>query len=95
VYAVKVLYAQSWYNGVVNIGVKPTFKNADDVKLTVEIHIFNFNKEIYNEYLEIFFVQKLREEMKFPHKDELIEQIKKDEVRAKNLLRAVKWRGSV
>ena len=40
-------------------------------------------------------MQKLREEMKFPHKDELIEQIKKDEVRAKNLLRAVKWRGSV
>ena len=71
------------FNGIVNIGKCPTFKSEKDVEPAIEVHIFNFNKNIYGRDLEILFVKKIRDERCFSSKEDLINQIKKDERRAK------------
>jgi len=62
---------------VANFGVKPTFENLTD-KPVLEVHILNFDKNIYGEKLKIEFLNFLRVEKKFNSADELISQIKID-----------------
>jgi riboflavin kinase/FMN adenylyltransferase len=83
VYAVRVVWQGSILKGVANIGTKPTFNKN---QTTLEVHIFNFNKQIYGETLEVIFVEKIRNEIKFDSVSELINQVRKDFVRAKNIL---------
>lgn len=84
VYAVKVVYNNSEYTGMLNIGFKPTV--ANDSKLSIEVNIFNFSDDIYGRELEIIFIERLRQEQKFSSIDELKEQLKKDELQAKKIL---------
>src|SRR3989338_10732253 len=64
--------------GVINIGHCPTFKE-DNSELKVEAHILDFPfKELYGKKIKIEFVDRLRDEIKFNSKEELISQIKKD-----------------
>ena len=67
---------------MLNIGVKPTFNSS--FKKTIELHILNFNKNIYNSEIKIMFFSRLRDEIKFSSKEMLISQLKKDEIRVKN-----------
>jgi riboflavin kinase/FMN adenylyltransferase len=60
--------------GMANIGHNPTFNKQDDIRL--EVNIFNFDEDIYDKYLEVFFVTRVRPEKKFNSKDELIEELK-------------------
>lgn len=66
----------SVYRGVANIGRRPTV--AGNNKLSVEIHLLDFNEQIYGEMLEVQFIYKIRNEMKFGSVDELINQIHRD-----------------
>lgn len=75
VYAVKVRVGELWYGGMMNIGVRPTFEG---VSKTLEVHIFDFNKDIYGTTIQIRFVERLRDEQVFGSKEELIEQLHKD-----------------
>lgn len=75
VYAVEVLLQGKKYKGMMNIGYRPTF-NYD--RLTLEVHIFNFNAEIYGQLLSIYFKKFIRDENKFPSVKELILQLDKD-----------------
>lgn len=75
VYAVIVKKGNNTYNGVANIGNKPTFKNE---RFGLEAYLFDFNGDLYNERLEISFVKKIRDEMAFKNTDALITQMKKD-----------------
>lgn len=84
VYAVRVKYSSKMYEGVMNIGTRPSFNSGTEI--TKEVHIFNFNEEIYGEELEVLFVEKLRNEKKFESVEDLKTQIKKDIERAKSLL---------
>ncbi len=87
VYAVKVVFKKNIYNGVLNIGIKPTFYNyGHDKEPTIEVHIFNFKERIYGRDIEIIFIRKLRGEKKFKKIDSLIRQIEKDEIRARKVL---------
>jgi len=52
------------YQGMLNIGSRPTV-NEDSGRKTIEVHLLNFNKNIYNEQIRIQFVDRLREERKF------------------------------
>lgn len=61
--------------GVANIGVRPT---VDGLKNVLEIHLFDFQSELYGERLRINFLHKLRDEIKFQSVDDLIAQIKRD-----------------
>jgi riboflavin kinase/FMN adenylyltransferase len=69
--------------GVVNVGFNPTF-NRDD--LIIETHLFDFHEEIYGGELEIFFVQRLRDEMSFSSVEELRGQIGVDVAQARRIL---------
>ncbi len=60
---------------VINIGNNPTFKG---VRKWVEAHIIDFNHDIYNKKIEVFFIKRLRDEITFTSKQELILQIQKD-----------------
>lgn len=81
VYAVEVVCHNREYKGVCNIGHRPTFTSGDDDK-TVEVHIFDFHKNIYGEDIEIQFIRRIRDEKKFPSKASLALQIKKDRQKA-------------
>lgn len=76
VYKTKTKYNNKTYNSITNVGNNPTISNLD--YKSVETHIFNFDKEIYGENIEVEFLGKIRDEIKFSSKEELIMQIKKD-----------------
>jgi riboflavin kinase / FMN adenylyltransferase len=72
------------YKSVVNIGKRPTFFGKDP---SIEVHIFGISKDIYGKDIEVFFIKRLRPERRFKNEDKLREQIKKDAVTAKKVLR--------
>jgi riboflavin kinase / FMN adenylyltransferase len=75
VYAVTIICKGRKYNGVANIGYSPTF---DDNLFTVEVHILDFNDDIYNEPIRVNFIRRIRDEAKFENIEALIHQIAKD-----------------
>ncbi|VAX18916.1 FMN adenylyltransferase / Riboflavin kinase [hydrothermal vent metagenome] len=72
-----------WHRGVVNIGYNPTF-NRDD--FIVEVHLLDHEEDIYGSEIEIYFVERLRDEQTFKNVEALKGQITKDVVRAKKIL---------
>jgi riboflavin kinase/FMN adenylyltransferase len=70
--------------GVANVGVRPTFEGGTRVLL--ETHLFNFNQEIYGQYVEVNFRAKIRNEMRFHLLDDLTRQIQQDAAEAKQIL---------
>jgi riboflavin kinase/FMN adenylyltransferase len=70
----------SVYYGMLNIGYNPTF---DGKEKSIEINIFDFNKDIYGETVAIEFFKRIRGEIKFNSVDSLIKQIKSDEIQIK------------
>ncbi len=72
VYAVKL----GNRNGVANLGIRPTV--AGIPKLLLEVHLLNFNEDIYGHHVQVTFMEKIRDEMKFENINALIKQIKKD-----------------
>ena len=84
VYAVKVFLEERIFNGVMNIGLRPTFK---DTKIVLsEVHILNFDEEIYGKKIRIEFIERIRDEKKFSSKEELIKQIEIDKQKTNLLL---------
>ena len=84
VFAVLVYLNGKRYKGICNIGLRPTvIKNGLP---SVEIHIFNFNKDIYGRILRAEFVQKIRDEKKFDSLGELTKQINEDCAKAQKYL---------
>lgn len=61
------------FNGIANLGTRPTIGGAE--KLNLEVHIFNFSKDIYGKHVHVTFLQKIRDEKKFKTIDELRQQI--------------------
>src|SRR3990172_6957389 len=82
-YAVRLLVREKFYNGIANIGLRPTFNKQN---LTIEVHIFDFNEDIYGEEISLYFVRRIRGEKKFADADELIRQIEADIKSAKEIL---------
>lgn len=72
------------YSGVMSIGKRPTFYN--DGKLTTEVFIFDFDKDIYGANVTVDVVERIRGEEKFSSAEELIKQIKKDVEAGKEIL---------
>jgi len=76
VYAVQVRYNGDFFGGMMNIGTRPTFE--DDQKRTLEVNIFDFDQDIYGKTLQVRFLKRIRDELKFSGVDELIAQLQKD-----------------
>ena len=85
VYAVMVDWREQRYEGVANIGFNPTFGRT---QLSVEIHLFNFSQQLYEEVVEVSFVKKIRDERAFPSVADLVKQIGQDVHTAQTLLAA-------
>jgi len=83
VYAVRVAHGGEVYGGVANLGVNPTFGGEER---SLEPHIFDFDGDLYGKRLQVSFVQRLRDEMKFPGVDALLAQIRRDAEAARALL---------
>jgi len=83
VYAVRTRLGEECSAGVANVGVRPSF---DETQRTIEAYIFDFDRAIYGEMLEVQFVARLREERRFPSVEALVAQIDADAQEARRLL---------
>ncbi len=86
-YAVKVKVDDKWYEGMANVGIRPTL---DLHHVTIEAHIFDFNKDIYGREICIAFLERIRDEMKFSSLHELKAQLNKDAKTAEKIFRKTK-----
>ncbi|MCT8139862.1 bifunctional riboflavin kinase/FAD synthetase [Anaerobacillus sp. CMMVII] len=87
VYAVYLEVKGKMYEGVCNIGYKPTFHGDNKTVKSVEIHLFDFNDQIYDEEVRIQWISRIRSEQKFAAIQHLVEQIKLDKEKAKQILK--------
>jgi riboflavin kinase / FMN adenylyltransferase len=85
IYAVWVMKDGQRLPGVANIGTCPTFDNQE---LTLEVHLLDFNGDLYGEVLQVEFAARLRDERRFPSIEELAAQIRADMVEARETLGA-------
>jgi len=85
VYAVQVYYEHTYYAAMLNIGYRPTVA-VEKGDLSIEVHIFDFEKEIYGQNLRIYFVQKIRDEQTFPDTEALRHQLIIDAQKSKTIL---------
>lgn len=84
IYAVRVRLGDEWYNGAASIGVRPTFGN--DGRRLVEIYLMDFSRWIYGEELQVYFIQRLRDELKFDSIQDLLTQMSSDVMNAREIL---------
>jgi riboflavin kinase/FMN adenylyltransferase len=81
VYAVDVIWQQRLFHGLANVGLNPTFSQKigkTEECFSLEVHILNFQQDIYREEIEVRFKKRIRDEVRFGSPSLLIEQIKKD-----------------
>jgi len=83
VYAVTVECRDGHYKGVANIGYSPTF---DDHVFTIEVHLLDFNNDLYGHDIRVNFIKRIRDEKKFSNIDELAQQIQTDIVSSRKIL---------
>lgn len=83
VYAVEVTINGTVHAGMLNIGHRPTINNGRN--RSIEVHILRFHSDIYDCSIRISFIQRIRQEMKFSGKEQLIEQLSKDASVVENL----------
>lgn len=83
VYAVNVKLGPTAYLGMLNIGFRPTL---DGSKRSIEVHLFNFDEDLYGKVLVIEFVRFIRDEHKFDSIEQLKNQLQKDKEKALEIL---------
>lgn len=83
VYAVKVVINNHTYNGMMSIGTNPTFPPKN---FSLEVHVFDFDGNLVGEELEVRFIKKLRLEIRFDSREDLMEQLRRDEEIARKFL---------
>jgi riboflavin kinase/FMN adenylyltransferase len=85
VYAVIANVRGKTYNGMLNIGYRPTFDKYGFRK-SIETHLFDFEDDIYHQEIFIHFVKRIRDERKFDGVDQLVDQLQKDKKAARHIL---------
>ncbi len=85
VYAVRVRHGERLFEGVANLGRRPTFSDVTSPDTVLELHLFDFDAELYGHFLDISFIAYLREECVFPNTDALAAQIQSDILRTREL----------
>jgi riboflavin kinase / FMN adenylyltransferase len=84
VYVVEVAIGEGFYGGAANVGYNPTFGGNE---LSVEVFVFDFDENIYEKFIRVSFVDRLRDEKRFSGPEELTVQIRKDVEQARQILR--------
>lgn len=85
VYAVRVILDQGEFSGMLNIGHRPTFNNNRDLR-TLEVHLLNFDGDLYGRNLTLKFVERLRNELKFDGTEALKKQLEQDKIHTQRIL---------
>lgn len=85
VYAVRVVVDDKEHDGMLSIGRRPTLNNGTD--RSIEVHIFDFEQDVYHQTLRLSFVAHLRPVQSFASIEELIQQLRLDEQHARTLLK--------
>lgn len=88
VYAVRVHLHANVYSGMLYVGTRPTLH--EDSSVSVEVNLFNFAGNLYNQSLTVEFVDFIRADEKFNSKEELVARIRRDKVEVKKRLRNMK-----
>ncbi len=85
VYVVMARHKQQEYGGVVNLGQRPTFGGG---RSTIEVHLLDYTGDLYDQDLRIYFVERLRGELKFSTAEELTDAIAADVLKARQILQS-------
>lgn len=85
VYAVETTIDENRYGGMLNIGKRPTVDKSAKRK-TIEVNIFDFHGDLYHKTIQVDFIARIRDEMKFENIDSLQNQLKKDRTTVRQLL---------
>ncbi|MBI2721289.1 MAG: bifunctional riboflavin kinase/FAD synthetase [Bacteroidetes bacterium] len=88
VYFVEVIVDSLSYFGMMSIGYNPTTDNDNEIKL--EVHLFEFNKDLYGKTIRVNFIKYLRDEMKFNSLDELTKELQEDKKKCILLIDQIK-----
>jgi riboflavin kinase/FMN adenylyltransferase len=86
VYAVEVVGSRGRFGGMMNLGGRPTF---GDERRTLEVHLFDATGDFYGDRVEVAFVARLRDTMRFPDPDALVAQLRRDAEAARRALTAL------
>lgn len=86
VYAVQVETESNMYNGMLNIGYRPTI-NSEIKRKSIEVHLFDFSGDIYSSEVTVLFRSFMREEKKFESLDQLQDQLNRDKQKAIEILK--------
>ncbi|MFC4617388.1 riboflavin biosynthesis protein RibF [Camelliibacillus cellulosilyticus] len=89
IYAVQMKTKTGVYDGVGYIGSRPTFYEHDQI-VTMEIHLFDFDQDVYGESVSVDWCLKLRDDIKFTNVPDLIDQMKHDVARARDYFKGRK-----
>lgn len=87
-YAVMVKVDNQWFKGMANVGIRPTL---DLHHVTIEAHLFEFDRDIYGQQICIAFLERIRDEMKFNSLNELKAQLNRDAETADCILQRIRW----
>jgi riboflavin kinase / FMN adenylyltransferase len=86
VYTVTARIENQTFKGMMNIGTRPTF---DGDQVTLEVHLFDFDRNIYGNAIKIFFHKRLRDEKRFSGVDALVNQLQEDKIQSLEFLKKV------
>lgn len=86
VYAVQVLGSRGQFDGMMNLGGRPTF---GEERRTLEVHMFDAEGDFYGDRVDIAFVARLRDTVRFPSPDALVAQLHRDAEAARRALTAL------
>ena len=75
VYLTKTVIEEKNYVGLASLGNKPTFNGSEKL---LEVFILDFDEDIYGKYVEVYFLEEIRKQIKFSNEDELIKQMNED-----------------
>lgn len=84
IYAVRAVHNTDEYYGMMSIGYRPTL--TEGKRKVIEVNLFDYSSDLYGEKLKIHFLEKLRDEVKFKNREELIEQLKEDKENSLKLI---------
>jgi riboflavin kinase/FMN adenylyltransferase len=86
VYAVRCFVNSTLYNGMMSIGDNPTISGKG---FSIEVNLFDFNRDIYGETIEVQVIDKMRDEQKFENLDILVQNLQLDKVNAISILQSI------
>jgi riboflavin kinase/FMN adenylyltransferase len=87
IYIVEFFIASKMYYGLMNIGTRPTFEDSQEV--VIEVYLYDFDEDIYGEYVSVNILQRLREEVKYPGREELIKQMEIDKFNGTKIIQSL------